>query len=165
MVVGMDLNELFNYDEETGVLTNKVRRSRRSHVGMEAGCVDTTGYLRVKVAGRMLLVHRVIFSMVHGIPIEEIDQIDHINGDRLDNRIANLRHVTGQENQRNQKKYSTNTSGYLGVSWQKAAGKYRASIMVDGKTKHLGFFKDLSAAVAAREQASIQYGFHANHGR
>lgn len=90
-------------------------------------------------------------------------QIDHINHDRSDNRIQNLRMVTKISNGRNLTKKINNTSGVTGVSWYKSRGKWRVQIMVDRKSMHIGYFSDFESAVAARISANERYGFHKNH--
>ena len=92
-------------------------------------------------------------------------QIDHINGDKLDNRLSNLREVSNVENGRNQKLRNTNVSGINGVHWRKDTSKWSACICVDGKTKHLGSFENIEDAARARAAADLKYGFHSNHGR
>jgi hypothetical protein len=93
------------------------------------------------------------------------DQIDHINGNGLDNRLENLRAVSNGENLRNQKIPKNNTSGTIGVSFYKRHQKYQASIKINGIRKHLGYFKNKEEAIAARAVANIKYNFHENHGR
>ena len=92
-------------------------------------------------------------------------QIDHENGDRSDNRIANLRDVPPSENMRNVKRHITNTSGHVGVFWYKPRNKWVARITVNYTLHHLGYFTDIADAIAARKAAEIFYGFHKNHGR
>lgn len=77
------------------------------------------------------------------------DQIDHINGDKGDNRIANLREATNAENNRNTGAGQANTSGFKGVCWDKAKGKWRAQIEIDGRGAHLGYFTTPEAAYVA----------------
>ena len=79
--------------------------------------------------------------------------------------FSNLRQVTRVENLRNQKRYSNNTSGAVGVYWHKREKKWEAGIRVKGKYIFLGYFDDKEEAVAAREKAERRYGFHLNHGR
>ena len=91
--------------------------------------------------------------------------IDHINGDKLDNRIENLRSATVGQNQHNRKTNTNNTSGYKGVCWDKAMKKWRARIKLEDKSIHLGYFTNAEEADkvvrAAREEL---HGSFANHG-
>ena len=160
----MSWREIFNYDPETGVLRNKVTRSSRAKAGGVAGNLHPEGYMRVGFLGKQYMAHRVIWEMHNG-SIPDGMQIDHINGVRDDNRIANLRVVTHQENGRNQKMKADNTTGYPGVFWNKARGKYQAQIVVNGKNKHLGVFHTAERAYQAYLKACKEYGFHENHGR
>jgi len=92
-------------------------------------------------------------------------QIDHINGDRCDNRLLNLRVVSPQVNAMNRSNRSDNTSGCLGVCWHPSTQKWRARIKVMGKQKSLGLFAEKIDAICARKDAEKKYGFHRNHGR
>lgn len=99
---------------------------------------------------RKVLLHRVLLGVASGV------HVDHINGDTLDNRRTNLRECSNQQNQYNSKKPKTNTSGYKGVSWYKPYKKWRATIRISGKKKHLGYFSDLQEAYQAYCQASLE---------
>jgi hypothetical protein len=117
--------------------------------------VMNRGYLCGNIEGKMQLAHRVIWTMVHGsVP----GFIDHINGDKQDNRLCNLRCVSRSENARNRKTAVNNTSGYTGVHKDTRSGKWSASI-------GLGYFDTLEEAAAARKKAEALLGYHANHGR
>ena len=83
--------------------------------------------------------------------------IDHINGNKLDNRRSNLRHVNNQQNHWNREKSKSNTSGYKGVSFDKSRGKYEASIMKDGRKRFLGYFNDPKDAAVAYDNAAFFY--------
>jgi hypothetical protein len=91
-------------------------------------------------------------------------QVDHINGDRSDNRICNLRIVDSQQNCRNQKLRKTNATGTMGVYFHKLTGKWTAQIMQSGKRIHLGLFDTKEGAISARKLAEVGYGYHPNHG-
>ncbi len=121
-----ELRELLNYDQETGIFTRKVSTSNRVKVGAVAGCSGGDGYLLIMVQSRLYQAHRLAWLHTHGVWPK--GQIDHINRDRSDNRIANLRDVTQKQNLQNRSKSSTNTSGHPGVSWNKRISKWQASI-------------------------------------
>ena len=156
------LDDIFEYD--CGALKWKARRSSNAMAGHNAGTVRPDCYLQVSLFGKTQLVHRVIWKMHNG-PIPDGMEIDHINHDRLDNRIENLRIVSRQENSVNLSKRIDNTSGIVGVSWSKRMGKWRARISVNKKEISLGFFSDINDAGRARKNAEIYYNFHENHGK
>lgn len=121
------------------------------------------GYHGVRLNGTLLMVHRLIWCLHYGEwPKRELD---HINGDKFDNRIENLRDVTKSMNMRNQKLRSDSTSGFPGVFFCKDHKAWRAIIRTQGVHKYLGTFKDREAAIAARKAAQVEYGYTANHGR
>ena len=155
------VRELFEYRDDN--LYWRVRPSNCVDMSRPAGTVTSKGHREIKVKGKEYKAHRLIWLYANGKFPD--DQIDHINGDPSDNRIENLRDVTHQENQKNQKKPRTNTSGHVGVYWHKGAEKWLARIIVDGVSNHLGLFNVLEDAVEARRIASIEHGFHDNHGR
>ena len=156
------LNHLFDYDKETGNLIWKAPRSRRVKKGDIAGCPQSTGYLRTKINAKDYLVHRIVFLMHKGyLP----KTIDHINGDRLDNRIENLRAVTANQNQHNRKLNGNNTSGFKGVSWCNTYKYWRAAIRLEGKRINLGHFNTPEEAdVVVRKAREELHGSFANHG-
>jgi hypothetical protein len=121
-------------------------------------------YSTTTVAGVREYDHRRIWEKAFG-PIPSGMQIDHINGNIQDNSLENLRLVDRLENSRNSKKYATNTSGLMGVTFQKQSGKWLSRINVKGKSIHLGISTDWFEAVCARKSGENQYGFHVNHGR
>ena len=154
---------LLSYDPESGVLW--WRAGPRS--GHPAGTIRARGnkgrrYMQVGLCGMSFYAHRLAWIHVHGEwPNGEID---HINGDGLDNRLANLRVVSHADNNRNQKLHKTNSTGVAGVSWSKGAGKWMARISAHGKTKYLGVFEKFDDAVVARRAAETKFGYHQNHG-
>lgn len=143
-----EVRRLFDYIPETGKLIRKVRTSNRIKVGDEAGQKNTTGHLQCRVNGRLYLVHRIIWLFVNGIfPAGEID---HIDGDKTNNRICNLRDVSHTENMQNLKTAQSNSkTGLLGASPHKITGKFAATIRVKGKKIHLGLFETADQAHAA----------------
>jgi len=132
--------------------------------GDEAGSISsTTGYIYVCVGGVSRAAHSIIWEMHHG-PIPKGMVNDHINHNRLDNRIENLRLVSIQDNNKNRGITELNTSGVVGVSWDKSRSKWFAFIKHDRKMKNLGRYECFDAAVKARKDAERKLGFHQNHG-
>lgn len=134
------------------------------HAGKPALCgPHINGYLSGHVLGAPCLAHRVVWAMHVGTWPES--GVDHINGCKTDNRIANLRLADHIVNARNMKLMSTSKTGITGVSFDSERGKFYASIRFGGKTKSLGRFDRIEDAVAARSAANEKCGFHKNHGR
>ena len=156
------LNELFTYDSETGVLTWKKEVSRKRVAGKEAGTVHGEGYRTVGIDYRRYFVHRIIWKLVTG---DDPDEIDHIDGNRSNNKINNLRSVCRKENKKNVKKPSNNTSGTIGVCFDATNAKWFAYIKVNQRFINLGLFNLFEEAVTARRAAELKYNFHQNHGR
>lgn len=129
-------HELFEINENWE-LVRKISIGRKVKIGDVAGTINK-GYRRVQVDGEHYLAHRLIWLMIHGkFPT---DMLDHINGDKADNRITNLREATNQQNQHNRiKPQSHNKSGFLGVNSHKC-GRFQAQIGINGKIKYLGLF-------------------------
>lgn len=150
------VREVFAYDAETGLFTRKVATSRSTKVGECAGTIALHGYVQIRIDGHLDLAHRLAWFYVHGEWPK--GQIDHINGVRNDNRIANLRDVSRSMNLQNQRKATaTNkTTGMLGAHLHKPSGLFVASIRAEGQHKHLGYFKTPEAAhiayVAAKRE-------------
>ena len=131
--------------------------------GKEAKNTNLKGHLHITHDGILLKYHRLAWAIYYGEWPK--DQIDHINGIRGDNRIANLRSVSNQENSKNRRRSSNNTSGYMGVSFHKGSRKWQSYICVDGKFIFLGKFADKEDAIIKRKTAERDYGFHQNHNR
>lgn len=153
------LNELLEYRPSTGYLTWKVQLGSRALVGQRAGCVKTErgkpGHRAVRIDRVLYQEHRIIWVLVYGK--EPVCEIDHINGNAMDNRLCNLREATGSENRSNIGLIKSNTSGLKGVGWHKAKNKWRAYIGKDGRYIHLGLFEKKSDAAAAYAQAAKKY--------
>ena len=147
--------ELFVYD---GVnLLWKVNKGR-AYKGDLAGSINGGGYREVKVDGSTKRVHRLVWLLSTGcMPTNDVD---HINGVKLDNRLCNLRDVSIRTNSRNKKMPSTNTSGFVGVSLH-SSGKWAARI----GNNHIGLYSKIESAVAARAEVQERVGYHTNHGR
>lgn len=170
------LHQLLICDPETGTLTWRVRALEffkcerdcnawnSTWAGKPALASDTgSGYLSGAILGEHYRAHRVIWAMHYGY--WPPDEIDHDNRVKNDNRISNLVLATHIENRKNFPLSTRNTSGIVGVYWTKANLKWLASIGVDRKLIHLGYFDYKPDAIAARKAAEVQYGFHPNHGK
>jgi len=163
MLTQAKLKELLKYDPDTGNFTWVSSPANCIKVGDEAGSKDVYGYHKVAIQRKTYKAHRLAWLYMHGeLPNQPMD---HINGDRADNRIENLRVVTPKENQQNQKKFVSNTSGATGVHWHVRHKRWQARIFVNGKRVHLGAFDDVNLAIEARKAADKLYNFHTNHGR
>lgn len=125
--------------------------------------IHQDGYAKMRIFNQGFQVHRVVYALHNGA--WPAGHIDHINGIRTDNRPENLRSVTRAENNRNQKRHSTNTSGQMGVMWHRAARKWLARIYNKNQEIHLGLFVEFEDAVAARKAAEREYGYAEGHGR
>ena len=138
--------EVLDYDPDTGVFRWKVTRRGSASAGVVAGCLYSTGYWCIKVNGRRHSAHRLAWLIVHGaFPAY---QIDHIDCDRANNRLANLREATNAENQQNLRRArSDSITGLLGVSTHR--DRFQSGIRVDRKTRYLGTFDTPEQAHAA----------------
>lgn len=161
------IRELLDYDPDTGVFISKVTRGNRCKKGSVVGAIkynksSDKNYLVTSIFYKKYYMHRLAFLyMVGKFP----KQIDHINGNGLDNSWKNLRNVCNQGNQRNRARAKNNTSGVTGVGWDKIRKLWTAQIQVSRKNIHLGKFSNFDDAVQARKSAEVYYKFHKNHGR
>lgn len=153
------LRELLTYDPATGLFYWRKPRPFCS-TGKAAGGVTPYGYIRIVIDGRPHQAHRLAWFYTYGFWPEQ--EIDHINGDRSDNRLRNLREATPSQNQANKAMRRDNASGVKGVTWDKARGKWKAMISVNCKTINLGRFDDIEAAATAyAAAASAHFGPYA----
>jgi hypothetical protein len=136
----------------------------KRNVGDVAGWLNGSGYWCVggkHIPGGKQFAHRVIWSLCNG-EIPKGMTIDHIDGNKGNNKIENLRCVTHQENLKNVRRLRTNTSGVVGVRFLHKA--WRARIVLNNKDIHLGTYTSKDDAIQARAIANILCGFHLNHG-
>lgn len=167
--------EYFNYDEQTGQLIVKLRDRKEfdppaygrhiRRVGKPSGYINADGYIKVIIDGNYYCAHRVIWLIKTGSWPDQGLEIDHINGDRSDNRFKNLRMVTKSENQRNSSTRVNNTSGIHGVNWKPrynstpGDGCWVARIWNGPRHVYLGVFKEKAHAEIARKSAEKVLGF------
>lgn len=148
------LRELLHYDPETGRFTRRVTRPGRSaKAGSVAGHVNQRGYWVIWI-GCNWMAHRLAWLYVHGAWPD--GHIDHINQDKADNRMENLRLVTHAENMQNRPHQRNNVSGFKGVAPCRRTGRWQALICSNNKQIHLGFFDTPELAHAAYCEAAAR---------
>jgi hypothetical protein len=154
------LNEIFKYKD--GSLYWKINRTSNTKAGDKAGYIRPDGYVVVGFLGAIYKEHRLIFMMHYGYFPKETD---HINNDKSDNRIENLREVTHQQNSLNRKLRSDNTSKYTGVNWSKTNKSWIVRVTFNGVRKFLGYYHDLELANLVSIEARNKYHKEfVNHG-
>jgi len=156
--------ECFIYLPRQGKLINKINR-RIARQGEDAGRViqqRNTSYRIVKIDYQPIYEHRLVWLMTYGY--WPLGQIDHIDGNGLNNRLSNLRDVPHFINQRNRRRNPLNTSGATGVGWHKHSQKWRAYVGIHGKQINLGSFESKTEAIAARQRFNSENGFTSHHG-
>jgi len=148
------LRELFSYDPDTGIIARLISTSSNARAGDVAGCVHkASGYLIIRIGGRLYKAHRLAFLFMTGIWPPH--QIDHVNLDRADNRWVNLRMATGAQNSANTRVKTSNKSGFKGVV--KGGRKWEARIQVNGKPLYLGSGDTREEAAALYADAAVKY--------
>jgi hypothetical protein len=153
-----DLRQFFSYAPETGKLFWKLTHGRKIEV-----TTTSNGYIRVYFAEKRIPAHRAAWALHYGRWPTLL--LDHINGDRADNRIANLREVTPRENCRNAKKQANNTSGVTGVYWTPREGRWVAQTGSHRYgTLRRRFFHTFEEAVACRKAFDAEEGYSPLHG-
>lgn len=146
------LRELLHYDPKSGSFTWVQRTSHRIKIGSPAGSVNSWGRIQVGVLGHIYYAHRLAWFYSHGEWPRQV--IDHIDGNPLNNQLANLRDVSPTTNAQNVHIAGANSkSGLLGALWHSQNKNWRARIMVAGKSYSLGCFKTPEAAHEAYKQA------------
>lgn len=150
----MRLRELLIYSSETGDFFWREWVGGTAHAGTVAGSPNSAGYTLVKIDGHKHQASRLAWTYFYGAEPER--DIDHINGNRRDNRIANLREVTRAQNKANSGPPINSVSGVKGVFWNAKRRRWQARICLgDDRRQHLGYFNDLKAAEAAYAKAEI----------
>jgi hypothetical protein len=154
------VRSILDYDPGTGVFKWKWRndvpkRTNARWAGTVAGHVNNQRYRQIKIKSRHYQAHRLAWLIVHGE--WPPNDLDHRDGDKLNNRIANLRLATRQENMRNVGLQANTTTGVTGVYWHKGDRKFVAQITVDYRLINLGRFPTIEEATAARAAAETEH--------
>ena len=167
------LKELLTYNPKTGDLIWKKRPLEfftncdnphlqktswnTKYAGNIAGSLGQNGYLYTRVIDTHYLVHRLVWLLVHGYTPEK--GLDHIDRDKLNNRVENLREVSQSCNMRNKSIQSNNKSGVTGVSWSEERGKWQVYIKSNTVTVGIGRYINFDEAVKARWAAEVKYDY------
>lgn len=147
------LQKILDYSPDTGLFTWKVDRGRRCKKGYVAGSIDSSGHRQICIDGKKRLSHRLAWLYVYGSYPK--NQIDHIDGNKQNNSIKNLRDVSNSINQQNRAKARIDSnSGLMGV--RKDGSKYLASIKANNKKFYLGMFETAQEAFEAYKQAKLK---------
>lgn len=146
-----ELRQLLRYDPNTGKMF--WIGGRGMPTGKEAFTADDGhGYRQGRIKGRNIQAHRIAWALAYGRWPDV--EIDHINRNKADNRLINLREATPSENGRNKPAQSNNVSGYKGVSWRSSKRRWRAQIALNGRNLHLGYFNTAEEAHSAYSDAA-----------
>ncbi len=165
MITQSELKKIIHYDSETGIITRIKKRGGRTKSGVKAGWIDKhgyTSYIRITINKTTYRAHRLIWLYMTGDFPK--NQIDHKDGDGLNNKWSNIQDVTIEENYKNKRIYKNNKSGHTGVCWLRRSRRWLATICVNGKTTELGTFVDINDAIEVRSRAHIENGFSDRHG-
>lgn len=155
MITQQELKELLHYNPDTGIFTRKKSNNK-------SGTLTYSGYIRILIKNKPYYAHRLAWLYIYGYFPK---MIDHIDNDRANNSLHNLREVTDTENSCNLRIRKDNKSGIKGVSWFKRDKNWRARIQLNKKNIHLGYFDDINDAKNAIIEARIKiHGEFANHG-
>ena len=154
------LREVLDYNQFTGVFIRKVPMGRHGchKVGVVCGSTTARGYVFICVDKTRQMAHRLAWAYCYGVWPN--GDLDHIDQNKSNNAIANLREATRKQNMQNVTIHRHNTSGHKGVALHAWSGKWRAYIFNDRKQTHLGLYDTKEAAAQARKNAEIKYHSH-----
>ena len=165
------LREVFRYEEAKLVWNVRPIEHFQTYQAWKAwntkfsnkpsGCFGKKGYIEVRFSKRSYKAHRIIYALVHG---DVLYDIDHVNGDCVDNRIENLRVATATENNCNQRLRSDNLSGIKGVYWNPEKNRWIAQISKNKKTTSKSFVSVNDAETWVTENRLKIHMDFANHG-
>lgn len=154
MLQQSDALKLFEYRDGKLYCKEKTSKKSKNVIGQEIGHINPSEYLRTKIKYKEYFIHKIIYLMHHGY-MPQI--VDHIDGNRQNNKIENLRAVNLSQNQHNRGVDGRNTSGYKNVSWCKRTNKWQVSIGIINKRIHFGRFDDIELADLVAQEARNKY--------
>jgi len=168
MTIYDTINDLFEY-RDGDLYWKEQMKYRPVDIGKPAGSINAKGYRQIMIKGKNHKAHRLIYHMFNEkwdiTDTSQDNSVDHIDKDKLNNSIDNLRVATNSQNKCNSGKQKNNTSGHLNVYWNKANGKWQVMVMLNKKSRFGGYFVNIEDAVAKATQMRDElHGEFANHG-
>ncbi|AVC42602.1 Fis family transcriptional regulator [Achromobacter xylosoxidans] len=158
-----ELSRYVSYDPATGILTRKVTLAGNAKAGQQITGKNSSGYIQCVINTKFYYGHRLAWQLHYGEPPNGI--VDHINGNKSDNRISNLRIASSLGNVHNAALRKDNKSGVKGVFWDATRGRWRASVSLAGREVFSQIFESKEDAILAVRAARKQlHGSFANHG-
>ena len=143
-----EASKWLRYDPDTGIFT---RRGKRAGTLYSNGRGKT--YIRISINHKKYFAHRLAFLFMNkSFPV---NQVDHEDGNGINNKWSNLHEATPKENSQNRRLSKNNKSGYHGIYFDECSNKYRSQIKIDGKTTHIGYFTDIFDAICSRKRFSL----------
>jgi len=162
MIKQQELKDALHYCPETGIFTWRVDAGTKKLSGKKAGCVHATGYIVIKINGKLYSAHRLAFLYMSGE--WPVDIVDHINGNGADNRWENLRQANKMQNACNSPLSSRNTSGVKGVCWNSGARKWQAQVEYCGARHCMTFLSIEDAKAWIETKRAELHGEFSHHG-
>lgn len=151
------IESILDYEKTTGTFRWKVDRGPRAKAFSVAGTIGSNGYRRIKIDGKFYQAHRLAWIIIYDSKPPK--EIDHINGNKIDNRACNLRPATRAGNCQNTTVRKDNSSGCRGVSWNSSIRKWRARCSVNNRNHLIGNFDSkLDAKIAYEAFAKKHFG-------
>lgn len=167
MITQAELRDRYDYRSDGNLIRRYTTSGNGNFAGSVIGCRAKSlkkrshRYVTVKIDGKSYRLHRLIYMYHYG---EVPKQLDHINGDVLDNRIENLRPCEASENASNRSKFKNNSSGFKGVSWHSHSGRWFAYVDANKIRTNIGYFDTIEeAALAATKARNNLHGDFARH--
>lgn len=159
MITHEKVKEIFEYKD--GHLYWKIRHGAHGQIGKRVGYLNSKGYFQTKVNNKTYLIHRLIY-LWHYKNLPKI--LDHIDCNKANNLISNLREATVSQNLFNVVLWKSNKSGYKNVQWNKKSNKWRVRLIVKGKDHDFGYYDDVElAGLVAEEARNLMHKEFARH--
>lgn len=158
-----DIKDYLHYDPKTGIFIWIKKPNKKTYLNSIAGGLDKNGYWSIKFQGKRYLAHRLAWDITYG-DLDPDKVIDHINHNRSDNRISNLRQITIAENNRNTTRKQESRIDEAGIWWCRRRKRYIAEITFNHKKVYQKSFTDIDEAINQRKAKLAELGFHENHG-